>query len=206
MFAFHYGLILLKWLHVQKSLDKFAIYASKKVLFSQKVKLMSDSGFPLHTHHQWFLLLRTRIRKRESNSAIYVLNSCSWLLLQLRSHLLFVFWNQARSFSSVLCKGGSEKWQEVFNLLCNRTIFSSQSKKANKNQQIQNGKQHKDPSMSKQNLKNDDLNLDIIILTSFVWSHSILVSSTWLNKMIWVKFKLIQTRHKIWLPGKSIRR
>lgn len=26
----------------------------------------------------------------------------------------------------------------------------------------------KDPSMSKQNLKNDDLNLDIIILTSFV--------------------------------------
>lgn len=90
--------------------------------------------------------------------------------------------------------------------MCNRTIFSSQSKKANKNQQIQNGKQHKDPSISKQNLKNDDLNLDIIILTSFVWSHSILVSSTWLNKMFRVKFKLIQTRHKIWLPGKSIRR
>lgn len=52
--------------------------------------------------------------------------------------------------------------------MCNRTIFSSQSKKAIKNQQIQNGEQHKDPSMSKQNLKNDDLNLDIIILTSFV--------------------------------------
>ena len=55
-----------------------------------------------------------------------------------------------------------------FQSICVIGLYLAVNRKRPINQQIQNGKQHKDPSMSKQNLKNDDLNLDIIILTSFV--------------------------------------